>query len=170
MPNYCPKCAAQNDDTSRFCRSCGSALMPDGGYPNVESQDQPQGYTPSFSYTAPAQPQPYEPYQANVPQSSFSQSAAGMAENSRTGKLSMVSMVMGIVVASLMIFGLIPCLGWINWFTLMIGGVSKLIGWISVFTEHKIPGALNKAIIGLVLSTIALFVGGIRLAMGGGCI
>lgn len=97
-------------------------------------------------------------------------SAAGIAGNSQAGKLSMVGMVMGIVVASLMLFGLIPCLGWINWFTLLVGGVSKLVGWIAVFTEHRIPGALNKAIIGLVLSTMALFIGGIRLALGGGCL
>ncbi|MEP7340924.1 MAG: zinc-ribbon domain-containing protein [Acidobacteriota bacterium] len=180
MPIHCAKCGIANEDTMSFCQHCGTQLpqrissQPSAGWGQPPNQA-PSGWGQSAGSSAsPAPGRPLfgagydSPYPA--PALSAAQAQPSGSSSSAAGKLSMVSMVMGIVVASLMLFGLIPCLGWINWFTLLVGGVSKLIGWIAVFTEHKIPSALNKAIIGLVLSTIALFVGCIRLALGGGCL
>jgi hypothetical protein len=81
----------------------------------------------------------------------------------------MAGMVMGIVAACLMVVGLIPCLGWLNWFTLIFGGVTKILCWVTVFTE-KAPDQRNKAVIGLVLAFLAIFVGSIRLIIGFGCL
>jgi hypothetical protein len=83
--------------------------------------------------------------------------------------LPVIAMSMGIVTASLMLIGLIPCLGWVNWMTLIVGGISNLLCWVSIITEKQ-QDSRNKALIGLVLTFIALFVGLIRLIIGGGCI
>ena len=78
-----------------------------------------------------------------------------------------VSMVIGIVCASLMLIGLVPCLGWINWFVLMLGGVNKLLSIVAIIITRN-PAGRNKAIIGLVLTLVALVIGVVRLALGGG--
>lgn len=83
------------------------------------------------------------------------------------GGLQTTAMVIGIVCASLMLIGLIPCLGWINWFVLLVGGVNKILSIIAVFTTQN-QSARNKAIIGLILTIIALFIGSIRLILGSG--
>lgn len=83
------------------------------------------------------------------------------------GALPTTTMVIGIVCASLMLIGLIPCLGWINWFVLLVGGINKILSIIAVFTTQN-PSARNKAIIGLILTLVALFIGSIRLVLGSG--
>lgn len=86
-----------------------------------------------------------------------------------TSSLPIVAMSLGIVTMCLMLIGLIPCFGWVNWMTLVVGGVSNILCWVSVATE-KHAESRNKAVIGLVLTFIALFVGTIRLVIGAGCI
>lgn len=86
-----------------------------------------------------------------------------------SSSLPVVAMSMGIVTISLMMIGLIPCFGWVNWMTLIVGGISNLLCWVSIITE-KHQDSRNKAVIGLVLTFIALFVGLIRLIIGGGCL
>jgi hypothetical protein len=83
--------------------------------------------------------------------------------------LPMFAMVSGIVIACLMVIGLIPCLGWINWVVIGLGSLVKIVCWVAVFTEKSSKGR-NKALIGLILVALALFVGGIRLILGGGCV
>lgn len=85
------------------------------------------------------------------------------------GALPMFAMVSGIVIACLMVIGLVPCLGWINWVVIGLGSLVKILCWVAVLTEKSSKGR-NRAIIGLLLVAFALFVGGIRLILGGGCI
>lgn len=81
----------------------------------------------------------------------------------------MAGMVLGIVTMCLMIVGLIPCLGWLNWVTLSVGTISVILCFVALVLE-KNKKARNKAIIGLSLTLIALFVGTIRLVVYEVCI
>jgi hypothetical protein len=83
--------------------------------------------------------------------------------------LPMIALVGGIVTASLMVLGLIPCLGWLNWFVLFGGTIVGILCLVAVFTEKNTKGR-NKALIGLILVAVALFIGLIRLILGGGCV
>ena len=106
--------------------------------------------------------------QAYMPQSQV-QHVVHHFEDEPEGALPMVAMIAGIVVACLMILGLVPCLGWLNWFVLVIGVITKVLCWVTVLTVKNRQGR-NKGIIGLILVAIALFIGGIRLVLGGGCL
>ena len=83
-------------------------------------------------------------------------------------RLPQIGMVLGIMTASLMVVGLVPCLGWVNWLTLLVGLISLVICLIPLATE-KDPQARNKAMIGILLTGGALVLGMIRLFFGGGC-
>lgn len=80
-----------------------------------------------------------------------------------------IAMTGGIVVASFMVLGLIPCLGWLNWFVIISAIAVKVVCWVAIFTEKNTKGR-NKALIGLVLVALALIIGGVRLVVGGGCL
>lgn len=85
------------------------------------------------------------------------------------GALPTVSLVGGIVCFCFFLLGLVPCLGWLNWFVLFGASLTKIFCWVTVFTVRN-PSGRNKAIIGLLLTACALFFGGIRLIVGGGCV
>jgi GYF domain 2 len=140
--------------------------------PQQQTYQEPQYQQPS--YQQPQQPSA-NPNFASQP--SFSQPLQAMPvqhvvhhhsiNEEPEGALPMISLVSGIVLLCLMLLGLIPCFGWINWFVLFGGGISKILGWVTIFTVKNQQGR-NKGIIGLVLTIIALFVGSIRLILGGG--
>ena len=79
-----------------------------------------------------------------------------------------VALVFGIFAILGMFFGLIPCLGWYNWFNIIFAGLGILLGIIAV----AIPPHEGKcsAIAGLVMCIIAVGFGVIRLVLGGGVI
>jgi hypothetical protein len=170
---YCPRCGTLVDADCDFCTNCGAQ----------KRQPAPQAYE-----TPPPRPWMAEPEPARAPPPHSSgalaaaqyapppqvhhvvyQPALDPAYQAKSSGLPTAGMTMGIITISLMVMGLIPCLGWLNWFTLLFGGVTKILCWVAIFTE-KNPSARNKAIIGLVLTVIALFIGSIRLILGGGCI
>lgn len=76
---------------------------------------------------------------------------------------------MGIIVISLMVVGLIPCLGWVNYITLTLAFVTVIISIIGA-SNAKSTSARSAATLGLVFALIAGFVGFIRLIIGGGCL
>ena len=85
------------------------------------------------------------------------------------GGMSWGGMITGIVSACIMLVGLMPCLGWLNWFTLAIGLVSNVLSWVALSNEGKWDGsAQGRAITGLVTSFLAMGIGGVRLMLGGG--
>jgi hypothetical protein len=85
------------------------------------------------------------------------------------GGLAKAGMGLGISAACLMVLGLIPCLGWLNWFVLILAGIAKILCWVAVFTERS-SIARNHAVIGLVACFLALLIGFFRLVLGGGCL
>jgi hypothetical protein len=126
------------------------------GYQQTPGYEQQAG---SNYYQTPPQPMTYQPVTANP---------YGLPPQS-TSSLPVVGMSLGIFVLCLMLVGLIPCLGWLNWFVLTLAVVTNVICLISILSEKDL-NARNKAIIGFVLAFVAIFVGGFRLALGGGCL
>ncbi|WP_299321459.1 hypothetical protein [Parasphingopyxis sp.] len=72
--------------------------------------------------------------------------------------LNILSILAGLVAAVLAFVGLIPLLGWVNWFMLPIAFVGLILGFLS------------DSNFGRNLNIIILIVGGLRLMLGGGII
>jgi asparagine N-glycosylation enzyme membrane subunit Stt3 len=72
--------------------------------------------------------------------------------------LNIISLLIGIASGIVTVFGLIPFLGWANWFVIPVAGVGLLLGLISSRKEGQI---LNLVVIAIAL---------VRLSLGGGII
>ncbi len=174
--NHCPRCNSCNRVITQFCQGCGSPLLGVQAQPASRPYTAPREEPPSRQgYEQSSHPWMQDPMNSSArdpgPSGSMLPSQVrDQAKPPRSSNLSMIGMVMGIIAACLMIVGLIPCLGWLNWFTLIIGGITNIVCWVSVITEKDDPSARNKAIIGLILTFLAIFIGGIRLAIGSGCV
>lgn len=72
--------------------------------------------------------------------------------------LNILSILAGLLAAILAFVGLIPLLGWVNWFMLPVAFVGLILGVLS-------DGNLGRN-----LNIIVLIVGGLRLMLGGGII
>ena len=74
----------------------------------------------------------------------------------QAGHVNLLSIVIGIVAAVLMVVGLVPLLGWLNWLVavLCVGGI--------------VCGALSREKSGMVVNGAVLVVSLLRLALGGG--
>ena len=129
----------------------------------------PQGYAPPQqqnvrAYGPPAQYQPPQP--AQYP-------PAPMAQTTSNSSLPKVGMTLAVVVACLALFGLVPCLGWLNWFAIIFGKVSLVMCIVAMVSE-KDPSRRSKAVVGLVVVCVALAVAVFRLTLslifGGGCL
>ena len=79
--------------------------------------------------------------------------------------MKVASFVLGILAIGGMFLGLIPFLGWLNWFVIPFAGIGLLISIIAVATYQENRG---MSIAGLVLCSIALFISIPRLIIGGG--
>ena len=190
MALNCPTCGTQNDDTAQFCRQCGSKFgagsfppPPAGGSPGPPAPptygsyppypDAAGGSTPSYgsyppyaqnSYGQPPAPAPYQPggFPAPVPP----YPAAGFGQQG--GQMSKIGMILSIVSGCLMAVGLIPCLGWVNYFTLLFAVVSAVLSLVSFSSEAQTDiKARNQATIALVVAGISAIVGVFRLFLGG---
>lgn len=167
----CSACGSINDDSAQACSACGQSLVvgqtsTSGGTSRpADSFDQPPPYNPTPGYDPGGVPPPA--YQSG-PLAPGYQSPMGVTEPT-AGPLAMIGMVMGIVVLSFAIIGLVPCLGWLNWVTVTFGPITAITCVIGVILE-KNQNMRNKAIVGLALAVIAVIIGGIRLFLGGGCL
>ena len=72
--------------------------------------------------------------------------------------LNILSLLIGIAAGIVAVFGLIPFIGWANWFVLPVAGVGLVLGLISSRKEGQI---LNLVVIAIAL---------VRLTIGGGII
>ncbi|MCG2839842.1 hypothetical protein L6Q21_02450 [Sandaracinobacter sp. RS1-74] len=72
--------------------------------------------------------------------------------------LNVLSLLIGIATGVVAVFGLIPFLGWANWFVIPIAGIGLILGLISKRKEGQI---LNLVVIAIAL---------VRLSLGGGLI
>lgn len=165
----CSSCGNMVDGDCVFCPECGAskpqvnqATQP----PHAWMNDPPRMQAEQARASSSPQPMTYNPPPMQVQHVIYQPVATVPAKSSG---LSSVGMTMGIITLCLMIVGLIPCLGWMNWLMLFFGGITNILNWVAVFTDRTTAGR-NKALIGLVLTFIAIFIGIIRLAIGGGCI
>ncbi|GGJ48843.1 hypothetical protein GCM10008938_38590 [Deinococcus roseus] len=70
--------------------------------------------------------------------------------------MNLLSIVFGIVAAIGLLVGLIPLLGWVNWFiTLPLGIIGLILGTISSSATGR-----NLNIVILILAALRLFLGG----------
>lgn len=168
---YCSRCGAPLESDCDFCPACGTAKA-HGSQASAPTRE-PHAWlqTPAGS-TAPANsgslvqspPQPqiqYVPYavQAPVPiQNATTES--GLPVTVRT---------MGIVALSLTLVGLVPCLGWLNYFNFAFSFVTFVLAIVAIASARS-DAARTSAILGLVFVLIANVIGVFRLILGGGCL
>lgn len=172
ITSHCSNCASELEADCTFCPDCGA---PNPKHTSNEAAQPPHAWmngqrpVTQFSSEERRTSQPlttYSPPPSRIQEAQYEPPAAATVKS--TG-LASVGMTMGIVTACLMIIGLIPCLGWMNWLVFFLGGITNILNWVVVFTDRT-PAGRNKAIIGLVLTFVALFIGLIRLVIGGGCV
>ena len=72
--------------------------------------------------------------------------------------LNILSLLIGLVAGVIAVFGIIPFIGWANWFVIPIAGLGLVLGLISRHREGQI---LNLVVIAIAL---------VRLSIGGGLI
>lgn len=80
--------------------------------------------------------------------------------------MGLISLLWGIVAIILMVFALIPLLGWANWLLIPFAVVGAIIAAIGIAATA--PQNRGRAKTGLVLNAIVIIVGIVRLSMGGG--
>jgi hypothetical protein len=172
ITSHYSNCASELEADSTFCPDCGTPKLKHAAteaaqpsYPWMNDQRSAAQYSSEQKRTS----QPlttYYPPPSPIQQAHYQQPATPPVQSSG---LASFAMAMGIVTACLMIVGLIPCLGWMNWIVFFLGGITNILNWVVIFTDRTASGR-NKAIIGLVLTFVALFIGLIRLILGGGCV
>jgi hypothetical protein len=136
---------------------------PRHGYGQQQPYAPRQGYGPQQNARPYAPPAPYQPPQhpAQYPHAPVQTASTGTP-------LPRVAMTVGVVLASLTLLGLIPCLGWVNWFVLIFGKMAIIISIVALVAD-KDASRKSMALIGLVLSSAAVVVAILRLIIGGGC-
>jgi hypothetical protein len=80
--------------------------------------------------------------------------------------MNVAGLCLGIISCAMMLLGLLPCFGGLNWLTIplaILGTVFSSVG-LSISDQWR----RGSATAGLVLSIIALVFGSIRLILGGG--
>jgi hypothetical protein len=78
-----------------------------------------------------------------------------------------VALIWGILAMVGLSFGLIPCLGWLNWINIPFAFFGVIIGLFGVALANNQGQPLTLALVGLTLSTMAVVVGAVRLVLGG---
>jgi len=79
--------------------------------------------------------------------------------------MGVLGLIVNLVAAMFMTIGLIPFLGWLNWFTtLPISIVGAILSGVSLASRPR----SRSAIAGLIISLAVFLVALVRLALGGG--
>ena len=80
--------------------------------------------------------------------------------------MTVLSLIWGILALVGLGIGFIPCLGSLNWLNIPFAGVGLIVGIIALLGAA--PEKRGGAIAGVVLCSIAVVLGVIRLILGGG--
>lgn len=151
---------------SDFCPSCGTRRL------KPVAVETPQ---PIHSWMADAPGREEAPRNRSLsqpvyaPQAVYAPSFVSQPEIRSQDASANTAKTLGIIAISLMVVGLIPCLGWINYFALLLSFITVILS-IAASSNAKTQAAKSAATIGLVFALIAGFVGFIRLLLGGGCL
>jgi hypothetical protein len=153
-PRYAPE--QGNEQRRNYAPRPGYAQPQ--GYGSQQQQARP--YAPPAQYQPP-RPAPYPP-------------APVAAQATSNSALPQVGMTLAVVVACIVLLGLVPCLGWLNWFAIIFGKVSLVTCIVALVTE-KDPSRRGKAVAGLIILSCALGVAVFRLVLslvvgGAGCV
>lgn len=81
--------------------------------------------------------------------------------------MKIISLIWGILAVLGMILGFIPCLGAYNWINIPFAAVGLIISIIAAVNSDK-DSSNSSAVSGIVMCSIAIIFGFIRLVMGGG--
>ncbi len=79
-----------------------------------------------------------------------------------------ISLIWGILALVLMVVGLVPLLGALNWLNIVFAGLGMIFGVFAYAT--KAEGSRRGSIAGLISCIVAVVVGILRLILGGGII
>jgi len=148
---------------------------PEQGYETRYGQAPRQGYAQPQGHAAPHQnARPYAPPAPYNPPTPAPYPHAPLAQTTSSSSLPQVGMTLAVIVACIVLLGLVPCLGWLNWFALIIGKVSLVTCIIGLVSE-KNPSRRGKAVAGLIILSCALGVAVFRLVLslvvgGAGCL
>lgn len=82
--------------------------------------------------------------------------------------MGILSLLWGILAIVWMLFAFVPLLGWGNWFLLPFAGIGLLFSVLAWLLAG--PTGKSRAKVGMLLNTIALLFGMLRLLLGGGVI
>lgn len=154
MTINCHNCRMQNANNNQACINCGAPLYRTGYETQYANTAQP--YQDNNLYYASRQPVQHYSNNINTPM-------YGISPARRT-TLSTVGLVMCLVVIPLMILGVVPFFGWVNWFTLPFNIATNILCWIGLYKEN----INTKVVIGLVFSSIYILFGLLRLWIGKG--
>ena len=81
--------------------------------------------------------------------------------------MKIISLIWGILAVLGMILGFIPCLGAYNWINIPFAAVGLIISIIAAVNSDK-DSSNSSAVSGIVMCSIAIIFGIIRLVIGGG--
>ena len=82
--------------------------------------------------------------------------------------MQVASLVLGILAIAGLLLGMIPCIGWYNWFNIPFSVVGIIVSAIAM--TKALPGKKGMAVGGLVMCIVAVIFGGVRLIMGAGVV
>ena len=166
VTSHCANCGASLESDSDFCTNCGAAKRranqapPMAKDPHSWMDDAPPAAPPAnVAPVVPPSPQVQHVHYVLPPQSNTAQDN-GLPQAVRT---------MGIIALSLMLVGLIPCLGWVNYLNFAFSFITFVLSIVAL-TSARSDNARNSALIGLVLVILANCIGMVRLVLGGGCL
>lgn len=168
VTSYCSRCGFLLESDCDFCPSCGSAKAKRDFAPPVTRD--PHGWMQD-SPTSPSRAGSGALTQSTVPaQVQFvAQAVPGHTATFHDTGLGKTVRTMGIVAVSLMLVGLIPCLGWLNYLNFVLSFVTLVLSIVAI-ASAKSDSSRPSATLGLVLVIVAGGVGFVRLIIGGGCL
>ena len=80
--------------------------------------------------------------------------------------MGVISLVWGVLALLGMLLGLIPLLGWLNWFVIPLAAIGAVIAVLGLLMSGE--GHRGRAKAGLLLNIGVMVVGALRLSLGGG--